>query len=400
MKKLAIPLVMVVLVAGACWSLGSDDVLADMEIRRDSGKVFVHRGDEVISVGDERLPLELNDVIKTGGKGFATLRLEDKRELKMQPAAQVIVDSAQSIESEQGSVLVDSPVPISVTFADTRAHSSDAVFRIDNGFGSARTATYSGRVELASAGQARLEIEPLFEATVAAGDLPPATEPYRLDESDPWDLDLLQKVVRLEDELNLLRKGFTRQLGRDRPGLAYFRALSGGKEVSFMRSYLRRRPADLLIGFAVAENDRDQSLKESFKDAFGYYDAGATWGITAAIMKVEPRPLVAQLKDVIVVAAGGAGEGATFTVAAAQAVEEGVPFNELAGPSDDDNNNQDNNTNENDDDDNNNDDDNDGNQPPEECEQGDVECVVRRAISPSPSPSDLLDGSVGSGDGR
>jgi hypothetical protein len=402
MKKLAIPIVLAVFVAGAAFlALGGNNALADMEIARESGTVFVHRDGEVIEVGDGRLSLELNDVVQTGPRGFARLKLEGDRTVRMQPRSRVSIVSKRAIEAEAGSVLAaPRNASMEVRFDDTEATANKATFRVDKGFGSARAATYSGRVTLDSPGQTELILRPLHEASVAAGDLPGRAAPYRLDEKDPWDANLLANVLELEGELQLIASGFSRQVGSDRPDLAYFGALAG-RGVGFMRGYLKRRPVDLLIGFTLAENDAKRSLKKSFEKAFDYYDAGATWGITAAIMKVPARPVIAQLENVIlgtqVVTAGGEVEEPEFSVAAAAAGGggPGAPNGpqvtgskeEQPGPAPEENKPP------------------KEEQPPPEEECGDVVCEVQRRLSPSPSDEDenqdedpgILDGVVGSG---
>jgi hypothetical protein len=249
-----------------------------------------------------------------------------------------------------------------------------------------------------------LIVTALHEATIAADEVPGAGKPYRLDPNDPWDQNELQEVIELEDELDLLSKGFSRQLGNDRPDLAYFNALSDGENVSFMRPYLKRRAVDLLIGFTVADNDRHRPLKTSFRQAFHLYDQGATWGITATILDVSARPVVAQLEDVIigtgVVADSGTGDEPAFTVAAAEEGSGAQPPGQSdtidsGGGSGDDVSGSDNGGDEEDPGDG-----GGGEEPPkDDCEQTDVECQINQRLSPSPSPSDVLDG-VGRGVGK
>jgi hypothetical protein len=402
MKKLTIPLVVVILVAGACLSLGGSEELSEMEIRAQSGSVLIHRGDEdPIEVGDEAVPLEVSDVVETGKRGHALLRLADDRDIRMQSNSEIVIDSTRAVTSERGSVLIDAPVRTKVVVDEVEATSSGSQFRVDSGFGSTRIGSYSGNVALSSPGQTPVQIGRLFQATVAAGDLGDE-EPYRLDTNDPWDLDVLEDVVEMENELDLLAQGFTRQLGNDRPDVAYFRALAGGKNVSFVSKYLKRRPVDLLIGFTIAEHaQKPRALKGAFRKAFRVRDDGATWGVAAAILRADPRPVVAQLEDAIlgtgVVADGGTSDEAEFSVAAAQATDDNAPISQprsgdgggdqppIAGePGEEDpgggGGEEDPG------------DGGGGNEEEEDCE--DIECVVRRAVSPSPSPTGVLDGTV------
>lgn len=335
MKKLALSLTAVLLASVAC---SADDALADMELRALSGTVNVLRDGETIRV-DGAVELEPGDVIVTRSGALATFALEggaDVREGQLQENSRIIVRSGTAVEAEEGRLLLQVTEPTRATVEGVTALASDAVFRIDRGFGSVRTGVYRGSVELDAPGQADLAVSTLYQATLVAGDLPSQTRPYRLDEKDAWDQVLLKEVVNLEQELAVLARGLSSQLGRQRPGLDYFRALIDGGNVSFMKGYLKREPSDLLIGFTIARI-ADGTLERAFKEAFDLYDEGARWGVAAKILDVEPRPIVAQLERLIlgtgVVAAGGSGNTAEFTVAAADASESGSSVDGAAPPS-------------------------------------------------------------------
>ena len=325
MKKLALLVAAVVLSGVAC---SGDQALADMELRLVSGVVNVLRDGETINV-DGPIELMPGDVIVTKEQSLAKFALEGgspARHGQVQGNARLLVSSTTSLEAEEGEVLMQVTEPTRVEVDGVTARASDADFRVDRRFGSVRTAVYDGSVELDAPGQADLALSTLYQATIVSGDLPNQTRPYQLDEEDPWDRDLLGDVIDLEEELAVLGRGLSSQLGQQRPDLEYFRALTDGQRVDFMRDYLRRRPSDLLIGFTIARN-ADGSLQNAFKDAFDYFDQGARWGVAAKLMEVQPRPIVAQLERLIlgtgVVAANGSGNRAEFTVAAADASETG-----------------------------------------------------------------------------
>ena len=323
MKKLALFLAATVLAGVAC---SGDQALSEMELRLESGVVNVIRDEETINV-DGRLELMPGDVIVTKEGALAKFALEggsEARQGQIQGNARLLVTSTTSLEAEEGEVLMQVSEPTRVEVDGVTARSSDADFRVDRRFGSVRAAVYTGSVELDAPGQTDLALSTLYQATIVAGELPNQTRPYQLDEEDPWDQVLLEEVVNLEQELAVLAQGLTTQLGRQRPDLDYFRALTEGGDVGFIGDYLRRRPSDLLIGFTIARN-ADGSLRSAFREAFDYFDQGARWGVAAKIMEVEPRPIVAQLERLIlgtgVVAANGSGNRAEFTVAAAAASE-------------------------------------------------------------------------------
>lgn len=320
MKKKITIFLAIALVGGlAC---ADDQALSDMELKVKFGVVNVLRDGDTIPV-EGTLGIKPGDVIVTKQGTLASFALEggsDERRGELQSSSQVLVRSTTSLEAQDGQLLMAVSQPTTVIVDSVTARTAGATFRIDRGFGSDRAGVYEGSVDLDSPGQPRLRLDPLFQATTVAGDLPGTGRPYRLDESDPWDEVLLEEVVSMEEKLELLARGLTPQLRGQRPNLDYFSALLDGGNVRFMKSYLRRRPVDLLIGFTIARN-APLKLDRAFERAFGYFDAGARWGVAAKIMEVEPRPVVAQLERLIlgtgVVTADGSGDRADFSAAAA-----------------------------------------------------------------------------------
>ena len=306
--------------AGATVYLRDSAEFGAMEVRAVRGDVSIHRGNEVIPVGTTGEAVEPQDVVVTGKAATAQLNLEggDARKLTLDANTRLRIKSDTVVEAQEGSLVAEATdAPMEVLFDDVSAGLSSGKLRIDRGFGTARAASFGGRVRLESAGEQRVELTKLHQVDVAAGDLPEAAVPYRLDLGDALDRKFLGRVVTLTQDLDLLAKGFARQVGSARPGLDYFGALSNSN-VSFMDRYLSRSVSDLLVAFTIAENDPDGSLKGTFVDAFDLFDQGASYGVTAAILDVRGAPLVAQLERLIVdtgavAADGGAGE-ATFAL--------------------------------------------------------------------------------------
>lgn len=320
MRRLAAVIACVMFASVACGS--GEEALSDMQLREEFGKVVVVRDGEVSNVVGT-FGLKPGDIVITREGSGATFALEggdDVRKVELQSEAEVLVESPTSIEARKGEVLVDVDSSTVARFDGVRATTAAAVFRIDRGFGSARAGVYAGRVALASPGQSRLQVERFHEATVVAGDVPGNLQPYQMDVRDEWDAAHLGPFFELETQLRDLATGFTNQGVSQRPGLDYFSALAGGRSVGFLQPYLRRRPADLLIGFVLAQRS-ERPLDEAFATAFDLYDDGARWGIVAAIMRIQPDPILAQLEQLILgtgVAKKDGGEAA-FTVAAAEA---------------------------------------------------------------------------------
>ena len=310
--SILLALAAVAVVAGQSYFLNAGELGAMQVKNTGDGRVAIHRGDEVIVVGDSPESLEPQDVVVTAA-GTAKLLLEDRQEVKLARKTRLQIGSGDSVEVQQGQVLAFADgARTQVVFDDVTARFSSARFRLDRGFGSARAASYQGRVALDSPGEMRLPLTRLLQANVAAGDLPERPAPYRLDPSDEWDVEHLSSVIELTAELDSLIRGFSRNVGVARPGLGYFADLAG-QDVGFMRRYMSRPVGDLLVAFTIALNNKSGSLKESFEQALTHLDGGASYGVAASLLNVNGRTLVAQLEGLIVdtgavAADGGAGE--------------------------------------------------------------------------------------------
>ena len=311
-NSIAALLALFVVAGGACSS--GDSELGAMTVRPLAGVVEIHRGNEVISVTDDEA-LEPQDVVVTGKRGLAQLELEDNNTITMVKNSEMRIRSTSAVEGQKGTLIAEGS-SMKVLFDGVESHLADAVFRLDQSFGSSRAASYSGTVHLSAPGEAGLVLSTLYEVDVAAGDLPDRPSPYDLDIQDALDQQYISEVVNLADVLDLT--GYSRQLDGSRPSLGFFSDLAGTSRVAFMKSYLSRAPADLIVGFLIAANDPNRSLKQSFVRAFRLRDAGAQWAVAATIMNVETNPLLAQLDRLILgtsVAAEGGGGSADFTFA-------------------------------------------------------------------------------------
>lgn len=320
-------IVMMLLVTSGC-GIFTDDDLAEMELKVDAGRVRVIREGEVVTVAD-RLSLQTGDVITASRDARARLRLRGARQAELRGASETTIVDERSIDFEGSGnrvgLLAEVGETTTVAFGRVLAKASAATFRLDHGFGSSRLASYAGSVQVSSAGQSGLTVERLFQASITVNDLPDTARPYDLDPDDDWDETYAGQWLELDASLAELGSGLQTQLGRDRPGLDYFRALAD-RNVSFMRSYLKRRTSDLLIGFTIARQDQvdnDRSLEKSFRESFELRDRGGAWGVVAGILEVRPRPVLAQLEGIVdalrPVAEDGTGRRAVFTVAAAEA---------------------------------------------------------------------------------
>ena len=123
----------------------------------------------------------------------------------------------------------------------------------------------------------------------------PRRGPYQLDPSDGWDRELLGDVADLDQELERLAAGFSNQIKRSDAGLALVRAATGRERVNFVKPFLDRSPADVLTGFAIAEETKEP-LERAFRYSLRLRDQDGSWGVIAAIQDVRPQTLVAEVE--------------------------------------------------------------------------------------------------------
>jgi hypothetical protein len=315
LRTIALLVALVLLGAGAFVGLaGGDEPLSEMSIEPLGGSVDVLRGDKVIEI-TEPADLRPDDLIETGKRG-ARIRLEGQRNVWIGPLSRVVVVDTTTVEDLTGSVLVNAAERTAVRVGDAVASSSNGVFRVDRRVATARAAAYRGDITLVAPGDARTEVPSLYQSSIVAGDIEPP-KPYQVAVDDVWDAQWLEEVVALEDELDRLSQGFSNQLKKARLRVADFRQLVG-RPVGFMRPYVRHHaPADLFVGYAVAERAPGPTAS-AFREAFSLREDDGSWGVIAAIMEVESKPLVAGLEKLILdtgVVAGDAPPKTAFAAA-------------------------------------------------------------------------------------
>ena len=295
-----------------------DDTLSEMTLERrgSDGVVRVEHDGETFEV-DDRRRVEPGDVVRTAGGAQARLRLEGDREVWIANRTSVEVIDTDAVGDEAGTVLADVDDPTTVIFGDIEATTTSGVFRIDRMSASARAGVYAGTVNLDTPGQARERVDTYYQASIAAGEIQ-STGPYEINKADEWDRLWLEEVVALDEELRQLANGFSSQIGRAQPNLSYFQGFARGEDVGIVKSYLRRKPADLLIAFTIADTDKNRSFRNSFARSFTLHDEGAAWGLAVAIMDVRSGGMVAALERLIVgTGALAGGEGGDFGFVAA-----------------------------------------------------------------------------------
>jgi hypothetical protein len=305
--------------------------LGQMEVQEIAGHVQVVRSGQALDV-DGKLDLRVGDLIRTAADGTARLRLTGKRTAWVDASSSVLIGGGRALTSRSGSLLVRTEGgALNVSVGDVQAASNSGVFRVDQGFGSVKTSSYGGEWHLSAPGQAALRLPYLFEASITAGRLPRASHPYRLQtRGDLWEGEFLSDVLQLDEDLDGLAAALSTQLGSSRPGLGYFSSVAG-RNVGFMRPYMKRPTADLLIGFTVAQTSHQETIATRMKRAFSLADDGGSWGVIAKILRARETVLVSQLDRLIVgtgiISDGGGGDSQPVFALAEPAGGSGDPGN-------------------------------------------------------------------------
>ena len=288
------------LVAAGCNPFSDSGARRSMTVHPDGpGALFVRRAGEEIEVTG-RFSLAAGDAVRTVAVG-ARIQLDSDRTASVASESRVRVTGGGSLEVLGGSVLADSPRHMTLAIDDVTATTSDGILRVDLFSASAGVAAYEGDVVVAAPGQERVTLDPLFDASVTAGEIL-APKPYQVDVDDDWDRVHLADVVELDEQLDRYSAAISGQLGRIRLGESYFRGLEGKDAARLMSRYVASRAysaPDLLIGFFIADLDPHGPRAPSLEQAFDLRREGGQWGVIATIMGVGSGPLVAGLEDLI-----------------------------------------------------------------------------------------------------
>jgi hypothetical protein len=183
---------------------------------------------------------------------------------------------------------------------DVTATTSAGILRVDLLSASAGVAAFEGDVVISAPGQQQITLDPLFDASVTAGEIH-SPKPYPVDVDDDWDRLHLAEVVELDEQLERYSAAISGQLGRIRVGESYFRSVEGKGAARSMSRYVTSRAysaPDLLIGFSIAELHPSEPAR-SLARAFNLRRVGGQWGVIATIMGVGSGQLVAGLEDLI-----------------------------------------------------------------------------------------------------
>ncbi|HZA39047.1 MAG TPA: hypothetical protein VFA00_00310 [Actinomycetota bacterium] len=287
------------LVAAGCNPFSDATASRSMTVEPDGpGSVFVRRAGEEVEITG-RFSLADGDVVRTAAVG-ARILLHSGRAASVATVTRVRVTGGGSLEVLGGSVLADSPGHMTLSVGDVTATTNRGVFRVDLFSATAGVAAYTGDAVVASPGQEQVRVRPLFDATVTAGEIL-SPKPCVVDVDDPWDRLHLTEVVELDEQLERYADAISGQLGGGRLRGSYFLSLKGRSAGRAMDGYLESpaySPADLLIGFSIADLD-SRPRARALSEAFQLRQEGGQWGVIATVMGVRAGPLVAGLEDLI-----------------------------------------------------------------------------------------------------
>jgi hypothetical protein len=301
LKTRAVAIIALLIAASACNPFTDSEAGGPMTLAPvGSGSVFVSRAGRDIEVTG-RFSLERGDVVRTRSMP-GRVQLEGDRSAAVAPNTNLRIVDGASVDLLEGSVLAEGGSSINVAFDDVVATTGGGVVRVSRDQASATAATYRGITKLDAPGQETIRLRPLFEASVAAGDILDP-RPYRVDSDDLWDRSRLTAVVELDEQLARYASAISGPL--DGVGASYFSSIGGPRAGTYMARYLRApgyAASDLLIGYSIAELVDEENLGASLGRAFRLSRAGGQWGVIATIMRVPAGSLVASLEDAILAA--------------------------------------------------------------------------------------------------
>jgi hypothetical protein len=287
-----------------------DRSAAPMTVRPRDGDVTISRNGEELRVSGQ-FDLEAGDVVTVSG-GDADIALAGRRRLVLGADGALVVRSETAVEALNGSLLIDAGDPTVAVVDEVRARAQGGVWRIDTSSVSSRVAVMRGTTTATAPGGQPVRVPALFQAPVVASEVF-SPEPYRVDPRDEWDRQYLDGVIDLDDQLERFARALSGRLFGERPGPGYFEPLLGS-DASLLADELRAgdvEVADLVVAAAIAASTDGASTPTALRRALGLFDDGATWGLTAAIMRVDPETMLARLEEFITAAVVSTSSAAT-----------------------------------------------------------------------------------------
>src|SRR5919106_6935918 len=164
----AVVLVAALIVGSGCNPFSDAAARRSMTVEPDGpGSIFVQRAGEEIEITG-RFSLAGGDIVRTASLG-ARILLDSGRGAAVGSDSRVRITDGSSLEVLGGSVLAETPRQMTVAIDDVTATTGDGKIRVDLFSASAGVSAFEGEVVIATPGQERVPLAPLFEASVTAG---------------------------------------------------------------------------------------------------------------------------------------------------------------------------------------------------------------------------------------
>jgi hypothetical protein len=305
-RRTAVALVVLALVAPACSRDGGDDDSYTLtldgraEIVQDGATREVDEGDHDVALGDTVRMVE----------GDAELALPGERSVLLRAGragrASTVIDVAAVPDVVEGDAVVVAGDDVHFTVGDVDVQLADGAARVQRAL-SVTIAVYAGGAEVRSAGRALPGGLPALRqvSVPATGLLPRTPTPLLYDDKAPdaWDRRFLGDAIDLGAELDRRARGFTGQVGprvsvdatllrRVLPPLA--------SESTFGETLLEdvvRSPGEALVGAAIAVEADGVPFADRWDNVFSFRADGAKWGLVALDQRVQRDALLASIND-------------------------------------------------------------------------------------------------------
>lgn len=273
----------------ACGAARASGVFTASDVE---GAVEVRAGGDWEPLSDGRT-VAASEEVRTGPGGSVTLEADGTR-YELGGDTWMIVGADAGATAKTGSLLAESERPIVVGDGGGVTATGPGAFRLDYG---RRVASYRGTIAIEGT-SGNIDLPPLRELTLGL-----AVSDVRLmvlDEGDRWDRRYLADAIEIDRSLAPYERSFDVNAGVARPTLEFIGTYVDPNAIGFLAPLLGTRlsrtgPFDALVSLLIAiehANVAGKPLPESFSDVLDLREQGATFGVVALALSVEPGPLL------------------------------------------------------------------------------------------------------------
>jgi hypothetical protein len=313
-------LVAVTLLAAACARGGSGSG-SDLQVIPLEGDVFLLEGSER-TILEEPKEIDLGTVVGTGGSGRALLKLPLGQSVELAPNTKLRLVGPDETELMGGRILTGAPEGLSVTAGAAQIQGAGGFFRLDRYVGAMRLGVYSGSATVHGWDG---RVGALEQIGVAAGIVPEAPVPLRVDPSDRWDVRRLGSAIRVGLSLEDLQRGLGAEL-QTATAETIARLLPRGLPPEGASRHLQRvsRSEALVAAMVAMQAARRDGLPslDALRDVVRLRELGASWIVVVATWQLYTDAILnalSRITDLIartlipVVATSGSDSAATGT---------------------------------------------------------------------------------------